>query len=252
MSEEKGFFEMSSKQSLVMGLAIGIAIISIIGFFSLLAKGQPITDESGVLGAKIDANTNINAAPAPTPTPAPADLDTADVSKLAGVLKDARSQGPDNAKVTLIEVSDIQCSFCSRHKTTMDQIMKDYSGKVRRVLIHFPLTSIHPQAQKAAEASECAGDQGKFWEMIDKLFANQSALSIENLKSYARDLGLNTSQFNSCLDDGKYASKVQQHSQAAQAAGITGTPGTFVNGELIRGAYPYETFKEIIDYYLEN
>ena len=112
---------------------------------------------------------------------------------------------------------------------------------------HFPLTSIHPNAQKAAEASECAAEQGKFWEFHDKLFANQTALAITNLKTYAKDLGLNQTQFDSCLDSSKYAAKVNQQASEAQAAGVTGTPGTFVNDELVRGAYPVSAFTQIID-----
>ncbi len=244
MAEEKSFFEMSPKQGVVMGIALGIAVVSLIGFFSLLAKGQVTEEPAEKVAVNGNVNSNVNTAPAPTANPSE---DTSDVSKLTGVLKDAQSDGPANAKVVLVEISDFQCPYCSRHAPTMDQIMKDYAGKVRRVWINFPLSSIHPNAQKAAEAAECAGDQNKFWEMHDKIFENQSALAVDNLKSYAKDLGLNTSKFDSCLDDGKYASKIQQQSQAAQAAGVSGTPGTFVNGELVKGAYPFETFKQLID-----
>lgn len=244
MSEERNFFDMTTKQSLVLGLAVGIALVSLAGFTVMLAGGMPEKAESGtVLGVNANVNANTNAAPAPTAAPA----ETGDVSKLAGVLKDARSQGPSNAKVTLIEISDFQCPYCQRHSATMDQIMKDYDGKVRKVWINFPLTSIHPQAMKASEAAECAGDQGKFWEMHNKIFDNISALSVDNLKQYAADLKLNAAKFNSCLDEGKYAEKIQAQMAAAQAAGVSGTPGTFVNGQLVKGAYPYETFKQIID-----
>ncbi len=243
MSDERKFFDMSSKQSLAMGLSWGIALVSIIGLFVFLANGQPEGEQEGkVLGANVNGNVNTNLAPTPTPTPA-----TGDVSKLSAVLGQAYSTGPENAKVTLVEISDFQCPYCERHVATMDQIMKDYAGKVRRVWINFPLTSIHPYAMKAAEASECAGEQGKFWEMHDKIFANQSAITVDDLKGYAQDLGLNTSKFNSCLDDSKYASKIQQQMQAAQASGVSGTPGTFVNNELVKGAYPYDTFKQLID-----
>jgi protein-disulfide isomerase len=130
---------------------------------------------------------------------------------------------------------------------TLNKILQDYDGQVRLVYRHFPLNSIHPQAQKAAEASECAGEQGKFWEYHDLLFANQSALQVADLKSYAGKLSLKQSQFDQCLDSGKYANKVNQQAQDAQTSGITGTPGTWVNNQLVKGAYPYETFKQIID-----
>lgn len=192
---------------------------------------QPFTFSSGLIDIIVEDNYD----------------DTVDVSKLNEVLNEAQSLGSDDAKVVLIEISDFQCPYCSRHESTMDQIMEDYAGKVKRVWINFPLSSIHSNAQKAAEAAECAGDQNKFWEMHDKILENQSALSIDNLKSYAKGLGLDTSKFDSCLDEGTYTFKVLNQAQAAQAAGVTGTPGTFVNGKLVRGAYPYETFKELID-----
>lgn len=243
MAEEKKFFEMSSKQGLIMGFSWGIALISIIALVVVVGGGlKPGSDKGNALGAAVNANVNANTNTAPTPP-----ADTGDVTKLSSVLASAASTGPANAKVTLIEVSDFQCPYCERHVSTMEQIMKDYAGKVRRIWINFPLTSIHPYAEKAAEAAECAGEQNKFWEMHDKIFANQSAITVDNLKGYAKDLGLNTGTFNNCLDSGETASKIQAQATAAQAAGISGTPGTFVNDQLVKGAYPYDTFKQLID-----
>ena len=248
MSDEKSFFDMSSKQGLVMGLALGIAVVSLIGFFVLLANQPEDTGNGDVAGANVNSNSNTNAAPTPTPTPTPPPA-TGDISKLNSILDGTYSKGPGNAKVTLIEVSEFQCPYCARHNPTMEQIMEEYKGQVRRVWIHFPLTSIHPNAQKASEAVECAGEQNpdKFWELHDKLFENQSAIAVGDIKGYAQEIGLNTAKFNECLDTGKYTAKVQQQAQAAQSAGISGTPGTFVNGELVKGAYPVETFEQIID-----
>ena len=229
-----------------MGLAVGVAIISLIGFMTILSKSQPLSEDGEVLGAEVNSNVNTNAVPTAAPTPADA---TSDVSALDSVLDDAYSKGPKNAKVVLIEASEFQCPYCSRHTPTMEQIMEEYEGQVRRVWIHFPLTSMHPNAQKAAEAVECAGEQdpNKFWELHDKMFDNQSAITVDDIKGYAKEIGLNAAQFNDCLDSGKYTSKVQEQSQAAQAAGVTGTPGTFVNGTLVKGAYPFETFQQLID-----
>ncbi len=108
----------------------------------------------------------------------------------------------------------------------------------------FPLTSIHQYAQKAAEASECADDQGKFWEYHDLLFANQGALDVDSLKGYAKQLGLDTSTFNSCLDEGKQTAEVEKDSQDAQAAGASGTPAFFINGQLVSGAIPFEDYPD--------
>ena len=238
---EKKFFDMSPKQSLVMGLSWGIAAVAIIALIVTVSGGPATGNEGAVLGAEVNANTNVNT------NTQPAQVATVDVSKLSPVTDDDYIQGNKNAKVTLIEISDFQCPYCERHVPTIEQILKEYGDQVRVVWRHFPLTSIHPYAQKAAEAAECAGEQGKFWEMHDILFDNQSALDTASLKSYAKDLGLNQTQFDSCLDDGKYTSKVQAQAQEAVAAGVTGTPATFVNSQIVKGAYPFDTFKQIID-----
>lgn len=239
----KDFFDMSSKQSMVMGLLGGVAIISLIGFFVVLGGGVSVG------GGKVAGNNTGNTAPTPTPTPTPTPDPTGggNVAALSPVTKDDHVRGNPNAKITMIEFSDFECPFCGRHLPTLNQVLTQYGDDVRLVYRHFPLTSIHPNAQKAAEASECAGEQGKFWEMHDLLFANQTALTIPSLKSYAGQLELNQSQFDSCLDTSKYASKIAAQSAEGQAAGVTGTPGTFVNGELVRGAYPLATFTQIID-----
>ncbi len=156
-------------------------------------------------------------------------------------------KGNPNAKITLVEFSDFECPFCAKHYPTLNKILADYNGKVRLVYKHFPL-SFHANSQKASEASECASEQGKFWEYHDKLFENQSqGFSVDKFKQWAKDLGLNSGQFNSCLDSDKYSSKIQSDFQEGSAKGVNGTPATFVNGKLISGALPYESFKSIID-----
>ncbi|MEK7503658.1 MAG: thioredoxin domain-containing protein [Patescibacteria group bacterium] len=163
------------------------------------------------------------------------------------ITKDNHVRGNFNAPVTLVEFSDFECPFCERIFPTMNKILNDYDGKVRLVYKQFPL-SFHPNAQKAAEASECASEQGKFWEYHDKLFEGQpSGFSVDKFKQWAGVLGLNAAQFNSCLDGGKYAQKVQKDFQEGQQKGVNGTPATFVNGQFVSGAQPYENFKQIID-----
>lgn len=127
----------------------------------------------------------------------------------------------------------------------------------------FPLTSLHQHAQKAAEASECADDQGKFWEFHDLIFENQSAIDVDSLKGYASQLDLDTAEFDDCLDSGKHTSEVQNDAEDAQSYGATGTPAFFINGQLVSGALPFEDytdssgatqpgFKSIIDTALEE
>ena len=170
-------------------------------------------------------------------------------------------KGDKNAKLTLVEFTDYQCPFCSRHyRDTMPQIMADYvnTGKVKYVLREFPLESIHPLAFKASEAAQCAGEQGKYWEMHDRLFANQNALAAAQLPGHAEAVGLDAGKFKSCLDAGKYAAKVRKDLGDAQKAGATGTPTFFVgrtdpNGTEVRsvrklvGAQPYAAFKDALD-----
>jgi len=118
---------------------------------------------------------------------------------------------------------------------------------VRLVWKDFPLTSIHPQAFKASEAAHCAGDQGRYWEYHDRLFANQQALQVEALKKHAVELGLDSSAFDSCLDSGKYADRVRAGLQAGAQLGVGSTPSVFINGRLVSGAQPFEAFQAIVE-----
>ena len=158
--------------------------------------------------------------------------------------------GNKNAPLTIVEFSDFQCSFCARFRQqTFDQIKKEYvdAGKVKFVYRDFPLSSIHPMAQKAAEAAECADDQGKFWEYHDVIFEKQASLSIASLKQWASELGLDTNDFNKCLDSGKYSSEVNKDSNDAQKAGGQGTP-FFIVGEVpVSGAQPFAAFQQAIE-----
>jgi len=165
------------------------------------------------------------------------------------LVDDDAVKGDENAPVTMVEFSDYECPFCGRHfEQTYPQIIEEYvnTGKVKLVYRDFPL-DFHPNAQKAAEAAECAGEQDKYWEMHDKLFENQQALGINNLKQYAKEIGLNTAKFNSCLDSGKMVSEIAKDMQDGQAAGISGTPGFIINGRLVSGAQPFSAFKQIIE-----
>ncbi|MCK4670323.1 MAG: DsbA family protein [Nanoarchaeota archaeon] len=162
------------------------------------------------------------------------------------LMDDDAVMGDPDAPITMVVFSEYQCPFSSRHEIqTIPLIKENYidTGKVKYVFRDLPL-SFHPFAQKAAEASECADEQGKFWEYNKILFENNQALDTPNLKKYAENLGLNTEQFDECLDSGKYAEEVNKDAQDANANGISGTPATLVNGELISGAQPYQVFAE--------
>ncbi len=245
-NNERDLIKGTRKTSFFLGLMTGIAsasTLALVGLFILMFAGQNLNlnKKSNTNQAAAEANTNRVVA----------EPEAAPLADVPPVTADDNVKGPDNAKVTLIEYSDFQCPFCARHKGTIDEIIKEYGDKVRIVYRHFPL-SFHPEAQKAAEASECAAEQGKFWEMHDKIFAANEAgtMSVAKWKEIAKSLGLNTKQFNDCLDSGKYASKITEQMAAGSAAGVEGTPATFVNGELVSGALPFSQFKQIIDSYL--
>lgn len=201
------------------------------------------------IGDGTSAGTAKNAAPtAAAPSPSP----TVDTSNLIG--ENDYVKGDADAPVTIIEWSDFECPFCARfHTQTAGQIEENFvkTGKVKFVYKHFPL-SFHQNAQKAAEAAECAGEQGKFWEMHDMLFESGVSGGVESFKAYASNLGLDTEQFNMCLDTGKYAQKVQDDMKQGAAAGIRGTPGFIINGQLVSGAQPYSVFEQVINAALDN
>lgn len=235
-----------SKTSFILGAVSGVAAISLIGFLLFLglylktqfADGGEIFDDSDNSAAVVKKDDSaVKAQPTAADTGAKADIK---------ITKSDRIRGNKNAKVTIVEYSDIQCPFCSRYHETMLQVMKNYPDKVRWVFRHFPLESIHPYARKAAEAAECAGEQGKFWEYTDKLYANQSSLNTEYLSIAAKELGLNVGKLESCLSSGKMAAKVSSDLQQGQDLGVKGTPGSFVNGKSVPGAVPYSTLEGMI------
>ena len=168
------------------------------------------------------------------------------------IAADDPALGAAAAPVTLVEFSDFQCPFCQRIEPTLKRLREVYGDRVRIVWKDFPLTSIHPQAFKAAEAGQCAREQGKFWEYHDRLFANQQALEAEFLKKYAADTGLDAAKFAACLDSAKYAERVQGQMTVGMALGVSSTPSVFVNGRLLSGAQPYEVFTAVIEDELER
>jgi predicted DsbA family dithiol-disulfide isomerase len=157
------------------------------------------------------------------------------------------TKGPANAPVTIVEFSDFECPYCGSLFPTLKQVEKNYPEQVRIVYRQFPLTNIHPHAQKAAEASLCANEQKKFWEFHDSMFSNQTELSIPDLKQRAVDLKLDTQAFNQCLDSGRHAAAIQADIQEGSRNGVTGTPALFVNGRLLSGNQPYAEIREVIE-----
>lgn len=156
--------------------------------------------------------------------------------------------GPQDAELTLVEFSDFECPYCARFHPTLKALQERYGRELRIVYRQFPIASIHANAVKAAEASLCAHDQGKFWEMHDILFQEQQRMAIRDLKEKAGRLGLNQGRFNACLDSGKYIEQIQADLEEGKRAGVTGTPALFLNGVPIDGgAVPLETVVKAVE-----
>ena len=171
------------------------------------------------------------------------------VAKVEVSIDDDAVKGDKNAPVTIVEFSDYECPFCARFYTqTLSQIDEQYikTGKVNLVYRDYPL-GFHQQAQKAAEAAECAGEQGKYFDMHDKLFEEGVVGGIASYKQFAGQMGLDQGKFDECLDSGAMAEEVQKDLADGSKYGVQGTPAFFVNGKLISGAQPFPAFQQAIE-----
>jgi protein-disulfide isomerase len=163
------------------------------------------------------------------------------------VAEDGRpARGPANAPIEMIEFSDFQCPFCLRANPTVTQVLTKYGDRIRFVYRHYPLPN-HPNARPAAEAAQCANEQGKFWPYHDQLFTRAGRLNDDDLKKVAGEVGLDAGKFDSCVATHKYKADVDADIKAGDEAGVSGTPAFFINGRALTGAQPYEAFTRIID-----
>jgi protein-disulfide isomerase len=252
-NDKKGFFDgMPSKTSFIFGLVSGVALISLLTSFGLLSGNNLFakTTDTGT-GAVAVANAQPSAAAPTAKTKAP----TGEVPEVTDA---DHIRGDKNAPVTFVEYSDFECPFCKKFAPTVDQILEEYDGEVRVVYRHYPL-SFHANAQKEAEASECANELGGndvFWQYHDAIFdrgeAGGTGFALTDLVPLAEELGLNGTKFKECLDSGKYTEHVKDDMNGGAAAGVTGTPGSFIidaNGdaELVSGALPFVQIKTLLD-----
>lgn len=184
----------------------------------------------------------------PTPEPTlqvtiPEDLQRFDVSEDGNP-----SIGPADAPITIIEFSDYQCPFCTKwHDEVFVRLIKEYPDTVRIVYRDFPLNSIHPAATAAAEAANCANEQGNYWDYHSALFSEKYGLEREGFIKYAQDINLDVPAFTQCFDERRYAAEVQADYEYAAQLGIRSTPTFFLNGIPIVGAQPYDLFRQVIE-----
>jgi len=215
----------------------------------LEGKGGAANIAAGTGGGAGAAAPGVPAAQPPAPTAGP----------LPKLTKDDHVRGSANAKLAIVEYSDLECPFCKQFHPTMKQVLDTYKGDVQWVYRHYPL-SFHANAQKESEASECAWDQGgndAFWKYVDAIYerttANGTGFALDKLAPLAAELGLNEGKFKECLDTGKFTKKVTDEMAGGTTAGVTGTPGSIVlnikTGEtqMIPGAVPFDQVKTIID-----
>ncbi|MFH1426823.1 MAG: DsbA family protein [Candidatus Kerfeldbacteria bacterium] len=176
------------------------------------------------------------------------DIDNAFVDNFA----DDPSVGPDDAAITIVAFEDFQCPYCQRAYANVNAMLARHPDNIRFVFRDFPLESAHPESLKAHEAGQCAHEQGQFWPYYDRLFQNPSALDITSLKQAAGDVGLNTAQFDNCLDRGDTTDEVKADFQDGLQAGVSGTPTFFFNGNRVSGVVTEDGFEEIITYLEER
>jgi len=253
---ESLFSKFSPKTSFFMGLGSTLGVIFVVGFFVLLGIVLSGNKEGSVQGTTTGPTAAVpTAAPtpgAPTPAPTPGNI------QLAAITDQDWVKGNRDAKISIVEFSDLECPFCKRFHPTLQRVIDEYGGDVNWVYKHFPLTSLHSKAPKEAEASECAGELGGndgFWDYIDRLFEITPAnngLDLTQLPEIAEYIGLNRGKFEECLNSGKYAQKVNEQYNQATAAGGRGTPYSVVvtpDGQNIplSGAVPFEQIRSLID-----
>jgi len=163
------------------------------------------------------------------------------------VRPDSHMTGNLNAPLTVVEFGDFECPACGISEQAARQIRAQYGDRIRFVFRQFPLSKIHPWAEKAAEASECAAEQGKFWEAVEKLYAGQEDLSVDSLKRYARELGLDPGRFDQCLDRGQTAARIRQDLADGHALKVAGTPTFFIGREMMIRPLDFATFSMLVD-----
>jgi len=219
-------------------IGLGLSLSTLITLFNFEVKR--ITKQIEVEGIKTNTFTT-QSSYGPLPT-FPTNGVTVNV-----ITTDDPYDGPLDAKVTVVEFGDFQCPFCKQEFPILRELASKYNDRVRFIWRDFPISSIHPEAQLAAEAGECANEQESFWLFHDILFLNQENLSKKDLLLYASKIGLNTQQFTQCISSNKYKKEVLADIQDGISAGVVGTPTIFINNRPFNGALPKRILQQLID-----
>ena len=244
---------MSPIQVFIFGVVEAILVLCTLGFFIML--GVYFNGNGGYTPPTNNYVPPVNnGGNVPTNPTQPTQVTVAPVEENVDHIR-----GPKNAKVTVIEYSDIECPFCKRFHGTMQQLVAKYPKDVRWVYRHFPLDSLHQQARPEAMATECANEQGKFWEFTDLLYqttGSNDSLDLTKLGEYAKQVGMNQAKFQTCYDSQKFASRVARDVTSGEAAGANGTPYTVVigpGGETVpvSGAVPFESLDATVAQFLK-
>lgn len=250
-SDNKSILDaLNAKQAFIGGIVFGLLILCTLGFFILL-------------GSFMSGDKTADSYVAPTPTKQDngnaAPLPTGEIA-LNPVTEDDHIRGNKDAKVTIVEFSDFECPFCNRFHDTMKQVLQNYPDDVRWVYRHFPLDSLHVNARGLSNASECAGEQGKFWEYADEIFNTYKQggkLTQSSFESVAQKVGVSDiNKFNTCVSDDKYAQDVVTDENDGKGAGAQGTPYSIIigpDGEMaaINGAQPFSAVQSAVEQMLQ-
>ncbi|MDG1949504.1 MAG: thioredoxin domain-containing protein [bacterium] len=247
MESQKSLLDtLPSRQSFWLGFITAILSLCTLGFILL---GSMMLNGSGLSFATADAADDDSGAAAV----AVADAEPTTVTGVPIVDEDDYIRGNVDAEITIIEYSDFECPFCQRFHPTVQQALDEYGDQVRWVFRHFPL-SFHANAESAALAAECAGEQGNdyFWEFGDLLFENMDSLGESTYQEIVAEVGVNASDWQTCFDEERYISKIRTQAQEGGSAGVTGTPGSFIvdadgNAIPLKGALPYSSVSAAID-----
>ena len=230
---KKGLFDANPKHAFIFGIIAAVAVLGLAGtvIFGLMYFSGNSKNNVAKTGGVVD-----------TGNPA---------IKLAEVTDQDHIRGPQDAPITIIEYSDTECPFCKSFHPTVKKLLADYPTQIRWVFRHFPIEQLHSKAPAEANAAECASEQGKFWEFIDKIYEvtpGNDNLDSAQLPVIAKSAGVSDiSKFNDCVSAGKYNSVVQADQQSGLDAGVQGTPASFINGEPVYGAVPYAQLKAGVD-----